>query len=149
MGCDIHCYIEYREKNPPENWKQWHDFGGRINPGRQYGIFAKLVGVRNYYEIEPVSKPRGLPEDLGREAESDNQIYISNEHSDDEGHCSLQKAERWVNTGSSKFIISKDEGRKPKWVTHPDWHSHSWCNADELKQTLDDPKVGVKQEQKY
>jgi len=32
MGCDIHCYIEYK----PTGSDSWSDFGGRINPGWMY-----------------------------------------------------------------------------------------------------------------
>ena len=56
MGCDIHCYIEYK----PAGSDDWSDFGGRINPGRNYDLFAKLAGIRNYDEITPIAKPRGM-----------------------------------------------------------------------------------------
>lgn len=85
MGCDIHCYIEYK----PAGSDDWSDFGGRINPGRNYDLFAKLAGIRNYDEIEPVAKPRGYPKDAAYEAEK-------------------------------------------KYVSNPDWHTHSWLTADEF-----------------
>lgn len=32
--------------------------------GRNYYLFAALADVRNDYEIEPISEPRGIPEDV-------------------------------------------------------------------------------------
>ena len=32
MGCDIHCYVEYRSKSE----SHWELFGDRINPGRNF-----------------------------------------------------------------------------------------------------------------
>lgn len=128
MGCDIHCYIEY--KKPTD--KQARDFGGRINPGRHYPIFAKLAGVRNYNEVTPIVEPRGMPSDAGYEAQGDNQLYITHTEGDD--HATPENAQRWVENGSSKYIPNH-EG-KNTWVTHPDWHSHSWVTADEWEQAI-------------
>lgn len=134
MGCDIHSYIEFRKFSDID--KQWSNFGGRINPGRHYGIFAKLVGVRNYddYHIVPLSEPRGLPENVSWIVEDDNTLYIVDEKTDEEGRCSRGNAELWVKAGSSKIIDDKR-------VTHPDWHSHSWATVKELEQVFADEKV--------
>lgn len=133
MGCDIHCYIEYKQAGR----EGWSGFGGRINPGRHYGIFAKMADVRNDYGITPIAQPRGLPEDASYRANDDNRLYITK--SEGEGFCSPESAERWVKSGASKYVNSHDG--KPAWVTHPDWHSHSWLTAQELENSLSDPKV--------
>jgi hypothetical protein len=131
MGCDIHLYIEYKNKES-ENWR---DFGGRINPGRHYGFFAKLCGVRNYWEDEiiPISAPKGMPVDSAYESRSDNQIYVVESTDHDSESCSRETADRWVECGLSKYT---DERRN--FVTNPDWHSHSWANADELESVIKD-----------
>lgn len=136
MGCDIHAYIEHSEKPSKKEKRYWFGFGGKINPGRHYGIFAKLVGVRNYekYGITPLSEPKGLPEELSYEAKDDNNLYISDDTTENERYCSREDAERWVMSGKSKII---DE----HWVTNPDWHSHSFVNADELEKVFNDPKT--------
>ena len=123
MGCDIHCYIEYKKKHH----EGWSDFGGRINPGRNYWMFGMMAGVR--LNVTPVVAPRGLPEDVSYSSGSDSRIYISEVES--EGCCNAENAARWVADGSSTYV-SNHEG-KPTWVTHPDWHSHSWLNANELE----------------
>ena len=66
MGCDIHLYIEYKNKMVEfDGYKySWHDFGKCINPGRNYVLFALMAGVRNYGNELPVIVPRrGMPED--------------------------------------------------------------------------------------
>jgi len=141
MGCDIHGYLEYKTPDPDCDYT-WRSFGGRINTGRQYGIFAKLAGVRNYYEIVPIVSPRGLPDKLGYEAEGDSRLYISGETG--EGHCTPENAARWVKDGGCQYVDDKDG--KHIWVTHPDWHSHSWVTAAELEQVLQDPKVQASKE---
>lgn len=74
MGCDIHLYIEYRNKSTSE--KRWSSFGGRIRVERAYlffGIIAK--GVRSVPEFSYPCK--GMPEDAAHESSNDNLIYIS------------------------------------------------------------------------
>lgn len=58
MGCDIHLHIEIKLNG---KWEHW----GAPHLQRNYPLFAKMAGVRNYDdEIEPIAKPKGLPEDL-------------------------------------------------------------------------------------
>lgn len=121
MGCDIHCYIEYK----PAESNDWSDFGGCINPGRNYDLFAKLAGIRNYDEITPIAKPRGYPEDAAGAARCDQWMYVTD--SPGEGYCSPERAECWVENGASKYRDSEK-----KYVSNPDWHTHSWLTADEF-----------------
>lgn len=57
MGCDIHLHIEVKLNG---KWEHW------ANPGveRSYMLFAKMAGVRNNWDIKPLSEPKGLPSDL-------------------------------------------------------------------------------------
>lgn len=132
MGCDIHCYVEYKEKER----KRWRGFGGRINPGRNYMIFALLANVRNYWNVFPVLEQRGLPENLWIQAKNDNELFVTVEETDEEGCTTPERAAKWVEIGISKYT---DESKK--WVTNPDWHSHSWCTASELREVLDRTEV--------
>lgn len=137
MGCDIHMYIEYNEKNN-EN-KSWISFSKKINPGRLYAIFAKLADVCNHKEwnIKPIAADRGFPENAGCYSVSDNYIDVSDNYmclSDEEvdnNSCSKEMAESWVKWGYSKYI--NNEKNK---VSNPDWHSHSWATTKELKKVL-------------
>jgi hypothetical protein len=126
MGCDIHAYMEYR-KAPG----RWHSFGERVNPGRNYTLFARLNGVRG--EGEPVAPERGFPEDAGFYALDDNTLFVT-EDGDGERYCTLEDARRWT-----KNPLVKIHDRIPD----PDWHSHSWVTPDELEKALnaDDVKA--------
>ena len=77
MGCDIHCNLEHR-RNTESDWydidlyKKNKYFGEDDEPEywkvslynrRSYFLFGLLAGVRNY-EVEPISQPRGIPDDV-------------------------------------------------------------------------------------
>lgn len=127
MGCDIHCFIEHSASDSERLY--WTPFGGHINPGRDYGMFGLLAGVRS--GDKPVYEVRGVPEGLAYEAVDESRLYISADAPDEDGNCSPESAERWVNEGSSKYT---DE--RKVFVTHPDWHSHSWLTPDEWEAVL-------------
>ncbi len=126
MGCDIHCYVEYKRPD----WKHWSGFGGRINPGRSYFLFSKMAGVRNSGEIEPVVPPRGFPADCAYVAERDNYLYVTD--TEGEGYCTAERAEHYIEYGSQW----KDETKK--FVTHPDWHTHSWLTPNEFEKAIEE-----------
>lgn len=128
MGCDIHCYFEYKI----EDLKDYSSFSYHsINLGRDYGIFASIANVRNYGEIYNTLKPRGLPENRSWVTDSGNNLYIVDSETIENGCCKRSDAERWVNGGRSKYT---DE--KKTHVTNPDWHSHSWLECDEFEKAI-------------
>ena len=128
MGCDIHCYLEYRaQKDETAHWK---NFGGRINPGRNYAMFGFLAGVR--FEGPPVAEPRGVPEDCGYQSEAANRLFITDRDTDEEGFCTKEQAEQFVKYGA-KYLPSDQDRR---FVTHPDWHTHSWVTPDEWEKAI-------------
>lgn len=130
MGCDIHCYIEYKNKDSDKDF--WQYFGGRINPGRNYLLFSKLAGVRGGEDAAPKYPPRGMPNTPARESFSGNVMYISEEEG--EGHIDKKTAERWVASECSRYQYNSLGN--PVWVTNPDWHSHSWLLTHELEEVL-------------
>jgi len=137
MGCDIHLYIEYKSKKTEFDGYNpgWQSFGGSINPGRNYAMFALMADVRNYYsdgKLPVLVERRGMPEDAGYTATDDNRIYISETKSED--YVSMETANRWVKSGSSKFI--NDNDGNPIWVTNPDAHSHSWLTTSEFESVI-------------
>lgn len=131
MGCDIHLFIEHKRNEIG----QWWVFGRKINPGRDYAIFANLCGVRQWTnDIKPISEPRGIPEDAGWEVIEEYTLWIDDESNCDCGHyCSKEESESWLKYGSSRMY---DEHR----VTDPDAHSESWATADELQKALEESK---------
>jgi len=136
MGCDIHLYIEYKSKKTEFDGYEtgWQSSGGRINPGRNYAMFALMADVRNYGDnkLPVLVEPRGMPDDVSYTTMNDNRIYISETKSED--YVSMETAKRWVESGSSKFINDK-EGN-PIWVTNPDAHSHSWLTTSEFESVI-------------
>jgi hypothetical protein len=133
MGCDIHVYVEFRCKGSG----LWNNFGGRINPGRHYGVFAKLAGVRDYGDdFTPVASSRGMPKDAAWESDYDNRLFIVSGDQGEDGTCTMNQAERWVAQGCSHYT---DE--RKTHVTQPDWHSHSWATADELEMVINELKI--------
>ena len=95
MGCDIHLYVE--KKRVDGIWitaDEWGDIwseecGDDIdtvcdNPyyeGRDYSLFAALAGVRNSYGVNPVSSPRGLPDDACYEVKREAATWSTDAHS--------------------------------------------------------------------
>lgn len=122
MGCDIHCYIEHRKKD----YDRWSLFGGRINPGRNYGLFGLLAGVRGGNAIIPV---RGRPSDMSWGTESEDRCFIHDGEKEEANYVASGTAAKWVEQGYSRYILGRDD--KPTWVTNPDWHTHSYCTPDE------------------
>jgi len=57
MGCDIHFFKEVKING------KWH-FYGEADIDRNYELFAFLAGVRNYDNVTPIAKDRGLPNDI-------------------------------------------------------------------------------------
>lgn len=138
MGCDVHCYLEYRTKNPQSDYqKYWSSFGGRINPGRDYLLFARIAGVRGPKDMAVV-QPRGVPSDMGWRAEGDYWMYIVEDEKDlaESGYCLRSKAEEWVKGWGCVYKDYQDEQGRPKWVSHPDWHTHTWLTPDEWEKAI-------------
>ncbi len=98
-------YIQYKNKKYDESW---NNFGGRINPGRNYDMFGILAsGVRTDWNKS--FNPRGLPNKISLTIEEDlhNPIY-NDKHN----------------------ICNRDD------VINPDSHSHNYLSVDEYNQAL-------------
>lgn len=82
MGCDIHMIAEqrdrtglwepmlvpmfknrsFRENDLIDHWNEPYQF--EPYDDRNYELFSVLADVRNSWDILPISKPRGYPDDL-------------------------------------------------------------------------------------
>ena len=96
MGCDIHMYVQYREKDrkgTKHDW--WTGFADQINPGRDYSMFGILAGVRNV--TGKSFEPKGMPSDesLSYSVNYDQCIYIDEDSTIDDNYCTLEKAQSW------------------------------------------------------
>jgi len=88
MGCDIHSHIEVREGGkwlektnclPPDSFRPDTP---RSEPfdWRSYSIFAFLAWVRNYDHCEPISEPRGVPDDMSPWVKESYETWDSDGH---------------------------------------------------------------------
>lgn len=123
MGCDIHCYMEYKKAGDD----RWCDFGGRINPGRNYWMFGAMAGVRA--DHIPHLEPKGCPADIASEAFEDYWTFITEDGGD--GDCTPSQAERYMQYGST--LWKAGEPLIHNRVSSPDWHTHSWLTPDEFE----------------
>lgn len=127
MSCDIHCYVEHKKLGDDGYWLP---FGGRINPGRNYEVFGRLVaGVR--CDGPAVAPTRGFPDNAAWVSRHDNWHYVSADGDTSDGAVTVADANRWVAGGSSRRV-----GHNDAYVTDPDWHSHSWVTPDEWEAAI-------------
>jgi hypothetical protein len=141
MGCDIHTFIEYSTFTDKNGEAYWQCMGGRYNPGRDYTMFGIMAGVRD--DSEQMFEPRGLPDGkLSYQVEDYVRMRIADEGSEpSDDEVTLEQARSWT-TGHYGETITNDAQGKPRWVTNPDLHSHSWLTLDEYRQVLNRYKFG-------
>lgn len=90
MGCDIHLFIEVKTEN---GWELYSS----PNIQRNYDLFAKLAGVRNYGDIVPISDPKGLPEDVSFLVRKEREDFGTDGHSDSWiGIEEIKILEEWI-----------------------------------------------------
>lgn len=139
MGCDIHCIIEY--KRPQSYSSNWDSFGYHsINPGRDYNWFANLAGVRGDPKGDkPFATGFGLPEHPSWSTVDETTFavdYDATKSSLGANTIGIEQARKWVDSGFSKWLDDKNLSGKPYRITHPDYHSHGWCNLADWKKSV-------------
>ena len=155
MGCDIHMYLEYTDKKTLERENKgvlngrgepikayWRNFGGRINPGRNYWMFGILSkGVRSNFDEG--FNPKGIPDfhSLSFSCMGDYTLYISDKDDDrdddDVRNTTLEKAIKWASEGYGSVLYYRDPtDDKPFRVSSPDWHSASWLTTEEYEKAI-------------
>jgi len=99
MGCDIHVRLEklmtIKEKEKWINCDNWtfNPYFGEYSDetieyevnefydGRNYELFALLADVRNYGDIIPISKPKGVPLDMHYRTREEYESWECDAHS--------------------------------------------------------------------
>jgi len=90
MGCDIHCFVEKRDKNT-NKWELfneniftgWRDEKGSEPFGnRNYDAFATLADVRNRHKIRPIASYRGVLDDISEEVAKELDVWNGDAHSE-------------------------------------------------------------------
>lgn len=153
MGCDIHAYIEYRDKR-----RQWQNVQGvwtakRLarhpeydestsgHLDRDYRMFGLLAGVR-VPELQMFER-RGVPAGLAWRTHDAYAIMVDDkfaaEHPDYHGILTSQQADTYVSRGWAHEVIALDVEGNPtaaRYVSGPDWHSASWLTTPEFAEVL-------------
>jgi hypothetical protein len=111
MGCDIHPFVEVNRHG------RWEAVGGKaevVDDFRDYRLFGYLAGVRMLPPGAPITRRRGLPDDLSPEVRG----YMA---SDDDLECAS-----WLTAEELLSYAWPDpewpnwrEGEGPKWVLDP------------------------------
>lgn len=129
MGCDIHLYVEKLGPNgwesadnfkpdPDEPGRMSVDYEDRIDTGRNYGLFAILADVRNGRGFagvrtgdgyEPISPPRGLPDDTCALVRAEHEAWGADAHSASYFTVSELLAYDWTQTTTRCGWIELDE----------------------------------------
>lgn len=82
MGCDCTAYVETQDAAGGWNFAGPHDMDGEPAPWyvpRNYQLFGLLAGVRDK-SVEPISPPRGLPDDVSTE------VWAAHLEEDEQSH---------------------------------------------------------------
>lgn len=137
MGCDIHCYVEYRNPKSEYDPTRWNDFGGQINPGRNYRIFGALAGVR-HGQPKGCVPARGIPPDLAWQAHGDWWVYVTDDEPTraDDGEGGIGDAAM----GLMRVCLAhpkEDTPRKMLLDALQEWNGH-----DEAGRDSDWPRIG-------
>ncbi len=115
IGCDLHSYVEYRDKTAglwkmvrmyvPYRWEP--ERLGLVEPfnGRNYELFAILAGVRGF--AQPIAEPRGIPQDAS------NGVL-----------CEYEAAEGWTHTPSWLTLAELRVASKDKKTYNKDERSY-------------------------
>ena len=123
MGCDIHLYVEYRNKNRNSPWEE----SGIVMPNcgdRSYEMFAVMADVRNYNNLERIVPDRGYPMDA---AYSTDKAYF----------CEISENELHENPFYHEPIRIKKVGKRTLYMREElDYHSANWCTASELEECI-------------
>ena len=138
MGCDIHGVFQERHGN---KLPLWVDIESKYEFNRHYQLFAVFAGVRNGFgfagiptgdSVDPISEPRGLPDDFVVKNGEDHPVNFEDVLSEIDRECQTDGEEPYVWMGD---------------------HSHSWLSGEELiewrKKDVSATQCGVLSREEY
>lgn len=107
MGCNIHGVVEVKEKDA---WRWLCE----IPWNRDCLFYAQIAGVRNHWGLEPISSPRGMPDDVDDTTRHDYEYFM--EHTGGHDLSYLTANEVW---GQVKNMITDNDSKV--WELIPIW----------------------------
>jgi hypothetical protein len=120
MGCDIHIYVESRYRDG-EAWNfMMHE--DACYGDRNYELFSILAGVRNRFNITPISEPRGIPDDVDPYLKKNLEQYA--DHSFSWLTLKEIKEYKWDQDRHMSGLVSPsdmDEWKRTKSIRPPSW----------------------------
>lgn len=118
MGCDIHLFVECKQKNI---WKTNTKI--LVYDWRNYVLFALLANVRNGdHNFKPISNPRGLPKDVTQKVQAQAVSWGADGHS--HSFLTLQEilnynwGKKYFCSGDispKEYLIFKSRGKPENW----------------------------------
>ena len=104
MGCDIHIHIEVQING------DWHHYN-HPKVLRDYSLFSKMAGIRG--EEDPISEPKGLPEDISFTTRFD--------------------AEHWGIDGHSHSYLGQNEIKQLReWMENQDQYKEKFFPLEQM-----------------
>ena len=101
MGCDIHLHIEVKLEG------EWRHYAAPRCP-RDYEVFTIIAGVRGCHTVDPISEPKGLPEDLTYMTRFDANYWESDGHSHSWLNLrEIQLLEEWWKQNRAAFFEAR------------------------------------------
>jgi hypothetical protein len=132
LGADIHAYVDFDEVFDETPWLNC--YAADIRLGRNYALFTMMASVRDDNGWTGSKRePRGLPAKYSFTVDNANVFYIGRRESG-ERTISRRVAAEWVKKGHSTYTAKRNRDGRPSCVTDPNWHSHSWLTAKELRE---------------
>lgn len=114
MGTDIHGIWQKYEDG------KWKDIPSNYKQKRDYNLFAVLVNVRNWrsFTINPISVPRGLPEDFEIEMKDGEKTHVVHDISIIGDKSLVEYIEKYENTLPYNYKMGE--------------HNFSWLSGEEM-----------------
>ncbi len=115
MGCDIHLHTEVKL------FGRWEHYS-KVDVERSYRLFYKMAGVRGpFNDITPISKPRGVPDDISAVTKVDYLMGVPCDHS----HSYLNQIEIVT---LSKWIVEYIYNNVNAWRLPQDYWGYLFGN---------------------
>lgn len=141
MGCDIHRYVEYKNK-----FGRWESTDIRGLGHQNYEFFGFLEdGIRSdhNHELYYIHEPIGFPADAAFYTIEDYFKKIEDEYAAKgcENYITSEKGKEY----SEKWpylikIFSSEEPDKLTRIQNPNWYGATWISLEEFKQIIDSYK---------
>lgn len=136
MGCDIHMYLEYADKEDQREERYWNSFSeGELNLYRNYGAFGYLTNghVRADVNMKFGVDPKGLPKGkMSYNVTEETRYYVTDEKREWEKSVSRSEAMTLLERHPYVRTYSDNSGKLTQ-IDNPDYHSHSWLSLNEFE----------------